>query len=171
MVERWGRRTLYRGVEMRSRLEASFAEWLDQGALPWEYEPMVYAGRAGQWLPDFMVDDPSGISILVDVKPPPTGIDGQMWYEHMETRGRMEAVFESVSGVLLADLWRDGDVEWCGWVCGQPGEWTRVWASQGPEGFLFSELPAVLTVDFFADLFFEEARSAGIDLPPFQGVR
>ena len=47
------RRTSYRGVLMRSRLEADYAAHLDRHGYEWEYEPIVFAGPAGQWLPDF----------------------------------------------------------------------------------------------------------------------
>ena len=38
---------------MRSRLEADYAAHLDRHGYEWEYEPIVFAGPAGQWLPDF----------------------------------------------------------------------------------------------------------------------
>jgi hypothetical protein len=47
------RPTLYSGVQMRSRLEASFAAHLDELGFSWEYEPICFASRKGQWLPDF----------------------------------------------------------------------------------------------------------------------
>jgi hypothetical protein len=47
------RKTSYRGVLMRSRLEADYAAHLDRHGYEWEYEPIVFAGPAGQWLPDF----------------------------------------------------------------------------------------------------------------------
>ena len=48
------RRTLYRGIQMRSRLEARAAQFID--SIPnarWAYEPSAYADRHGQYLPDF----------------------------------------------------------------------------------------------------------------------
>jgi hypothetical protein len=59
------RPTLYAGVRMRSRLEASFAAHLDSLGFSWEYEPECFASTAGQWLPDFKC-------ISVDVGPGPT---------------------------------------------------------------------------------------------------
>lgn len=76
-----GRKTLYKGVEFKSRLEADFAGWLDRRKLPWTYEPRAYqAERAGdhvQYLPDFEVTEiaegtgrPDGMAnILIEVKP------------------------------------------------------------------------------------------------------
>jgi hypothetical protein len=49
------RPTVYNGVEMRSRLEAGFAQWLDQMRWKWEYEPECFASPNGQWLPDFHI--------------------------------------------------------------------------------------------------------------------
>jgi hypothetical protein len=49
------RPTLYKGIQMRSRLEADFAAFLDRTGDEWEYEPTCFAGPDGQWLPDFCV--------------------------------------------------------------------------------------------------------------------
>lgn len=49
------RPTVYKGVQMRSRLEAGFAVWLDKVNLRWEYEPTAFASPEGQYLPDFRV--------------------------------------------------------------------------------------------------------------------
>lgn len=51
------RPTVYRGIHMRSRLEARWAAYLDGNPSwrGWEYEPRAYADQSGQWLPDFVV--------------------------------------------------------------------------------------------------------------------
>jgi hypothetical protein len=49
------RPTSYKGIEMRSRLEADFAGYLDRKEKIWEYEPRAYASQHGQWVPDFEV--------------------------------------------------------------------------------------------------------------------
>jgi hypothetical protein len=60
------RPTLYRGIQMRSRLEADYAAHLDvKHPGNWEYEPECFAGPAGQWLPDFRVNG----TVLQEVKP------------------------------------------------------------------------------------------------------
>jgi hypothetical protein len=51
------RPTLYKGVQMRSRLEAGFAMWLDRCGVAWDYEPNCYANELGQYLPDFRVPE------------------------------------------------------------------------------------------------------------------
>lgn len=59
-----GRSTLYRGIRMRSRLEADFAAYLDRTGQDWGYETECLASDEGQWLPDFTVDH-----ILMEIKP------------------------------------------------------------------------------------------------------
>lgn len=51
------RPTIYNGIQMRSRLEAGFAAWLDERGATWEYEPHAFASPSGQYLPDFLVRD------------------------------------------------------------------------------------------------------------------
>lgn len=52
------RPTTYNGIEMRSRLEARFAAFLDSCEIPWEYEPRAFASGHQQYLPDFAVAVP-----------------------------------------------------------------------------------------------------------------
>lgn len=59
------RPTTYKGVQMRSRLEARVAAWMDEGNLRWQYEPRVYKSRAREYLPDFQVGDRT----FIEVKP------------------------------------------------------------------------------------------------------
>jgi hypothetical protein len=75
------RPTNYRGTQMRSRLEATYAELCDNFQLPWQYEPGALAGTQGQWLPDFVHTIDYGddrvdyhyttTNVYVDIKPPP----------------------------------------------------------------------------------------------------
>lgn len=48
------RPTNYRGTQMRSRLEATYAQVCDLLGIAWTYEPGALASEAGQWLPDFV---------------------------------------------------------------------------------------------------------------------
>jgi hypothetical protein len=57
--------TTYRGVNMRSRLEARWAHLFDQFGWNWYYEPIDLAG----WIPDFVLDGHGYKPLLVDVKP------------------------------------------------------------------------------------------------------
>jgi len=61
------RTTYYKGIIMRSRLEASYAEALDRGGFAWKYEPYVFASPSGQWLPDFVVSL-DACEVYVEVK-------------------------------------------------------------------------------------------------------
>lgn len=52
------RPTTYRGIQMRSRLEAGFAQWLDGWPIMrWSYEPRAFASERGQYFPDFAAED------------------------------------------------------------------------------------------------------------------
>src|SRR5688572_1629249 len=69
------RPTVYRGVKMRSRLEAGYAQWLDSWGCKWEYEPCAFGSEAGQYLPDFRLPelrvswDDAPLVAYVEVKP------------------------------------------------------------------------------------------------------
>lgn len=93
------RPTMYRGVQMRSRMEAEHAAWLDAkggGTMPslidWRYEPMCFASGAGQYLPDFMLIFDYG-HIYEEVKPVVEDFDA--------IAGRMEIVWESEPSAIL----------------------------------------------------------------------
>ena len=67
---------------MRSRLEADFAANLDRQGISWVYEPVCYASRGGQYLPDFQITkwksgEPPGSPTFVEVKP--TSQKRQIW--------------------------------------------------------------------------------------------
>ena len=72
-MSRNARPTLYRGVAMRSRLEAAWAEQFDAFEWPWLYEPQAFAPRLGQHLPDFRVT-----------------VDGQPWYAEVKPGSFLE---------------------------------------------------------------------------------
>lgn len=69
------RPTVYKGVQMRSRLEAGFAAWLDRYHFDWEYEPRAFASEEGQYLPDFQLSNvfvswlENPATVFVEVKP------------------------------------------------------------------------------------------------------
>lgn len=67
-----GKKTKYKGVEFRSKLEASWAEFFDNERVPWEYElrsfQVALRGEKEQRLtPDFLLMD----RWWVEVKPEP----------------------------------------------------------------------------------------------------
>lgn len=57
--------TLYRGIQMRSRLESRWAAMFDHLGWTWHYEPLDFNG----WIPDFLILTPHKAQILVEVKP------------------------------------------------------------------------------------------------------
>lgn len=70
------RPTIYNGIQMRSRLEAGFAMWLDAMKADWTYEPHALAhGDLGQYLPDFLLSElpcswlPEPTNLYIEVKP------------------------------------------------------------------------------------------------------
>lgn len=62
------RPTTYRGIRMRSRLEAAYAASL-HGLATWKYEPECFADETGQYLPDFLVSYTHHDHVYVEIKP------------------------------------------------------------------------------------------------------
>jgi hypothetical protein len=83
------RPTVYAGIQMRSRLEATFAEMTDSIGVMWEYEPRAYGAKGRrQYLPDFEIWLRDGkYRYYVEVRPTP-----EMGYLAME---RMTVIWES----------------------------------------------------------------------------
>lgn len=65
------RTTIYRGIAMRSRLEALVAAYLDRHGFVWQYEPVCFAGMQGQYLPDFRIQRSDNADVYLEVKPKP----------------------------------------------------------------------------------------------------
>lgn len=77
------RPTVYKGIKMRSRLEAGFAQWLDSMEVNWDYEPSAFAGPQGQYLPDFRMRNINvcgqpDVTVYVEVKPEVTGYEDRL---------------------------------------------------------------------------------------------
>lgn len=87
------RPTTYRGIQMRSRLEASYAARLDERQVDWEYEPRAFGGRRGQYLPDFVVHETLVGDVYLEIKPTVESAMGVL--------ARMEIVLESIPGAFL----------------------------------------------------------------------
>lgn len=117
---RRGRKTIYRGITMRSRLEASFAGWLDRNGFTWQYEPFCFADQRGQYLPDFCVfgvDPTFGCdwdavepatwqgALYIEVKPPD--------FDEAKVRRQMQTIWSTnPSAHLLIASPRYLDGEW-----------------------------------------------------------
>lgn len=117
------RPTIYKGIQMRSRMEAEFAAHLDSLVArwpedygSWHYEPMCFAGAAGQYLPDFRLDtrrhDGTPYRLYIETKPIVEDWSG--------IADRMEVIWESESTAGLALYELRGEMR--GWVA-ENGEW------------------------------------------------
>lgn len=86
------RPTLYKGIRMRSRLEADYAAKIDREGWEWAYEPECFGSEDGQWLPDFRVDNlgkSAGSVTYIEVKP--YGLLDH-WRDRGDCRERIEAI-------------------------------------------------------------------------------
>lgn len=87
------RPTTYNGIEMRSRLEARFAAWLDSMLVAWEYEPKAFGDRSGQYLPDFRID-----GMIINV----SGRDRPLFVEIKPTLELAAGVLDRITPIVLA---------------------------------------------------------------------
>lgn len=117
---------MYRGIQMRSRLEAEYAAELDR-CIPtpsltmvrWDYEPMCFAGVGGQYLPDFRVDFRSTHGphrVYIEVKP--------IVDDPVPLMRRMEIIWESEPDVQLTLVERRGAERT--WAARAGSDWRRV---------------------------------------------
>lgn len=95
------RKTMYKGIEMRSRLEATFAGILDEFGVTWSYEGSAFASGKVQYLPDFVIKNPPWLGTyslctqwFVEVKP----------YFSETAMAQMEVIWETFpdAGIALA---------------------------------------------------------------------
>lgn len=105
------RPTVYKGIQMRSRLEATYAAFLDSmgGGLCWAYEPRCFADATGQYLPDFhewMAGGPESepdSGTYVEVKPfAPPGASTEA------LQARMQIIWSSHPTAHLS-IWTPGE--------------------------------------------------------------
>jgi hypothetical protein len=98
-----GRETIYRGITMRSRLEADVAQNLDNNSIDWSYEPKCFANENGQYLPDFKIVS-SRLATYWEIKPSNFPLVDIPALAH-----RMEVIWDSEPGVRLGiRLWEYG---------------------------------------------------------------
>lgn len=98
-----GRPTVYRGILMRSRLEARVAALLDHLSIAWSYEPRAYKTLSGEYLPDFEVGRHKW---LLEAKPwlgPGPDRDRQYEYIDMARRVSYEALGEDKLCVIFSN--------------------------------------------------------------------
>ena len=108
--------TVYRGVTMRSRLEADFARHLDSLGLDWVYEPAIYGPKGSGYLPDFRVDREDGPHFF-EVKP--------TLYEVPMAKRRMLVILRSHPNATLIVVCAQNSM----WFAYEDGEW-RMWANR-----------------------------------------
>jgi hypothetical protein len=123
------RPTVYKGIEMRSRLEAEWAAHLDDpenGWGRWEYEPCAYANERGQYLPDFRLWENDQL-VFLEVKG---------WLGDPQPIMRnMEIVLDSEPTALLMlmvghPMDVPADADWSGTVEEVEGHRWVIWFSQ-----------------------------------------
>lgn len=83
------RPTTYKGIEMRSRLEATVAANLDLWGYDWEYEPRAYAAGRVQYLPDFVLKVDGRLASVLEVKGADPG-DTRQVFDQMSVIWRSE---------------------------------------------------------------------------------
>ncbi len=88
------RPTIYKGIEMRSRLEAGYAMWLDRQRWDWAYEPCAFGNETQQYLPDFRID---GVLDLTTGRTAPAYVEIKPDYERdiNALLRRMEVIWDS----------------------------------------------------------------------------
>lgn len=101
------RPTIYKGVEMRSRLEAKWAQKFDRAGWEWEYEPCAFGDEIGQYLPDFRYTDTNGTVVYLEIK-------GQVADPGAICR-RMEIIWSSDPTATLILAEAIGARYWTGW--------------------------------------------------------
>jgi len=63
--KKWSIPTEYKGIQMRSRLEAKWAKYFDDNGIRWLYEPEGFQKDGVKYLPDFALPD---LHIIFEVK-------------------------------------------------------------------------------------------------------
>jgi hypothetical protein len=63
--KKWSIPTEYKGIQMRSKLEAKWAKWFDDNGIRWIYEPEGFQKDGIKYLPDFALPD---LKIIFEVK-------------------------------------------------------------------------------------------------------
>jgi hypothetical protein len=119
------RPTTYCGIQMRSRLEAQFAAYLDNVGFEWTYEPRAYASRSGVYLPDFEVDVRGMAPMFVEVKPDVSDLE-----TIEKALERITVIWESIPDATLAVAFGNSSVAIV--AKGRSSRWDYVeWAEWG----------------------------------------
>jgi hypothetical protein len=90
------RPVVYRDIQMRSMLEATWAAFFDVCQIRWEYEPAIFEGPG--WLPDFLLPE---FNFLVECKPIRNDAD---WEGRRDVHYACERVTEPGQLILLLGI-------------------------------------------------------------------
>lgn len=116
------KQTTYSGIEMRSRLEADFARFLDVRGLTWTYEARPFFAKGRGYLPDFQIERPDGYHYM-EVKP--------TLREVPAAKEKMKIIWATLPSATLIVACAEG----CRWYALEPGEtewrtWVDLWKHQ-----------------------------------------
>jgi hypothetical protein len=118
--------TAYRGIQMRSRLEARTAAFLDSYALGWAYEPIDLK----RYIPDFLVEFPFGTTLL-ECKPAINATEFKAPCRKITRSGWMGPALVIGSQLLLGPDDR-ADLTLFGSLSAEDGGWSRVGRDRWP---------------------------------------
>ncbi len=104
----------YRGIQMRSDLEAKHAGLLDMSGRTWRYEPERFYGKDDTYLPDFWVEMPDGGSCYLELKGAPPDVPA--------VKKRMEIIWETQPDAFLCIIVAQNSRMWAA-----HGDGDRVW--------------------------------------------
>jgi hypothetical protein len=89
---------VYKGIELRSTLEAKWAIFFDLIGWNWSYEPYKVIHNDQTWIPDFVLQGFDGNPIYCEVKPSNSSDE---WYELDKYVGVLNLAQDSYTTLLL----------------------------------------------------------------------
>ena len=110
--------TEYRGVTMRSKLEADFARFLDSRRVDWVYEPAIFGPIGQGYLPDFQVLRPDEHHYF-EVKPTLREVD--------EAKRRMAVIWDSYPDATLVIACAEQSRFFSATARGEWTTWVELW--------------------------------------------
>lgn len=126
---------MYRGIMMRSRLEARVANFLDQYSLEWSYEPIDLKN----YVPDYLIELPFG-TVLLECKPAISAADFKPACRKITRSGWTGPALVIGSQLSLAPDDR-ADLTLWGSCQAENGEWSRVGRGRWPADWLEYPFP------------------------------
>jgi hypothetical protein len=107
--------TAYKGIMMRSALEARHASLLDAKGWTWEYEPERFYSKDDTYLPDFWVRMADGGDCYLELK-------GAMPKDIQAIQARMQIIWETKPAAFLCIRIDENN-----WMYGARGDGDRLW--------------------------------------------